>query len=183
MNKAAIAGLLPQCVQSAVSAGSPLEALLDCMDFLHKDSENLLQELETFFNPFQTPDTLLPLLAYWVDLDWLLPSSKAAIFPDNQLNVHTGIDPNRLANLIAYAASLNKRRGTKQGLKAFLQIATGAVNFDIEESLKTPFHILIKADISLGNQKALIELIVEKEKPAYATYVVEFVEFKFEKPK
>jgi phage tail-like protein len=178
MRKREILALLPVCVQSAYAPQSPFDALIECMEYLHGDSEAILDTLEKFFNPMQTPKEFLPLLSYWVDLSWLFTDHVASNAEARRMESPMRIPPQRLAALIVFAASLNKYRGTTQGLKTFLQLATGVNSFEIRESAEVPFHIKVsvKSDSEVRALESFIRLIIDKEKPAFATYSLEFVQ-------
>jgi hypothetical protein len=86
----------------------------------------------------------------------------------------------RLRELIAAAAHLSSWRGTAYGLVRFLEIATGAHGFRLEETVvgkngsPVPFHVRAVAPESATEQRELIERIVKLEKPAYVTWELVF---------
>jgi hypothetical protein len=86
----------------------------------------------------------------------------------------------RLRILITRAADLNTRRGAGAALADFLQIATGCPGFTVEEGAAgadgraKPFHIRIAAPPEAARYGALVALIVEAERPVYATYEIEY---------
>jgi len=179
MKRAEIERLLPSVFRQTLYPGSPLLAVLEVMSALHEPSEDILRRLETFFNPFVTPDHFLPFLAGWVDLDRLFedqtrPSRSTA--PTMPLS--TGMD--RLRALTAMASYLSQWRGTRKGLVLFLEIATGTNGFSIDEEVSgpdhqpIPFHIRINAPESVRMHQPLVERIIESEKPAYVTCELAF---------
>lgn len=165
----------PGTAASAASAsGGPLDALLEVMEMLHAPSEAALADLAQTFDPRRTRDEFVPFLARWVDLDRifeqgdLLGRSGRARAP-----ISTGLG--RLRELTARAAWLSKWRGTLPGLRRFLQIATGEKQFEIRENVDGEgrtrlFHFTVAAPKSLTPHRALLERIIESEKPAYTTY-------------
>jgi phage tail-like protein len=178
MKRNEIAQLLPEVIRRTAQPGSPLSALLEVMEALHAPSEELLARGGSMFNAYQIPDAFVPWLARWVDLDRFLsdaPSTRedAAVhaFP-------SGLG--RLRALIADAARLSQGRGTAQGLVGFLETATGLSGYRIEEEVldergqARAFHICVRAPAQGQRYRALIQQIIEAEKPAYVTYGLEF---------
>ena len=143
-----------------------LAAVLDAMEELHDPSEKLLERLDSYIDPRRAPDDFVTYLAGWVDLDWLALDGT----------VTTG--HGRLREIVALALELSRWRGTARGLIAFLTAATGTAGWVIDESPRDseghrkPFHIVVHAPGSFEDHRALIEGIVESEKPAAVTYKV-----------
>jgi phage tail-like protein len=180
MRRTEIERLLPSVFRQTIYPGSPLLAILDVMSALHEPSEDVLERLETFFNPFRTPDRFVPLLAGWVDLERLFDDSTglSTIAASARAPLSTGL--NRLRALTIMAAYLSQWRGTRKGLVLFLEIATGTSGFIIDESVigpdrrPIPFHIRLIAPESVRPHRALVERIIESEKPAYVTWELAF---------
>jgi phage tail-like protein len=164
MKRTEIARLLPGVFQRALDGG-PLLALLDVMEALHAPSEAVLADLDALFNPYRAPDAFVPLLARWVDLD---------------LPVTTGLG--RMRELVAAGVELSRWRGTARGLRLFLQTATGVKDFVIDERVPgpdgrpRPFHFQVSAPAPLEPHRVLLERIIEREKPAYVTHELRFVQ-------
>ncbi len=180
MNREEIETLLPRVFQHTLHSGSPLNALLEVMELMHAPTEKVLAQLEKFFNVYSAPDIFVPYLARWLDLDRFYPFYCAQ--PEV---LQRSVDPissgtGRLRELIAAAANLSQWRGTAKGLKLFLETATGISGFDITENIDDksdkprPFHIRITAPSEAESHIALIERIVEQEKPAYVSYELAF---------
>lgn len=175
MKRTEIESLLPGIFQQTIRSGDLLAALLNAMETLHAPSEAVLANLERYFDPYRTPDAFVPYLAGWVDLESLLvgvdEEANAASFP-------TGLG--QLRELVAAAAFISKWRGTRRGLLRFLETATGATGFDIDEQvpgandLPRPFHLHVRAPQATQVHRGLIEQVIELEKPAYVTYTLEF---------
>ena len=181
MEQREIEQLLPGIYQRTLHAASPLAALLEVMERLHAPSEAILAQLDSIFDPRRTRDDFVPFLARWVDLSRLFEDpTNGKLSPERARDsISSGLG--RLRELIANAAYLSQWRGTRKGLLLFLQIATGAVAFEIEEQSTSaegqsrPFHILVRAPAETAPDRSLIERIITLEKPAYVTYELEFV--------
>ena len=132
MKKGQIKRLLPAVFQGAVRPGNPLSAILDVMESMHVPSEAALDSLDVNFNPYRAPDAFVPYLASWVDLEVLLdvPRSES---PTSMPSLSTGLG--RLRELTAAAVTLSRWRGTRKGLCLFLETATGAKGFDVDEQV------------------------------------------------
>lgn len=174
-----IAQLLPVVFQRTLNARNPLTGLLEVMEALQAPSEDILQRLDSFFDPRRTKDEFVPYLAYWADLTRLFDETQNASgqYGFSSSSLATGLG--RLRELIASAAYLSQWRGTKKGLLRFLQTATGFGNFDIQENVDLtgkprPFHVSIRAPKESAQYSVLISRIVELEKPAYVTYELSF---------
>ena len=177
MKQSEIKQLLPSILRRTIRPGGPLHALLAVMEDLQGPSEEVLDELERYFDPYRTPDRFVPYLAGWVDLDRLLPESVE----DTQEPSHFPGGLGRLRELIAAAAFLSKWRGTRKGLLAFLETATGQQGFAIRENMtergdQRSFHLAIRAPREAEPYRELIERIVQMEKPAYVTHELHFTD-------
>jgi phage tail-like protein len=177
MKQNSIARLLPAIFQQTIQPGTPLAALLALMERLPAPDEAVLERLETFFNPYQTPANFVPFLASWVDMEWILLEDSqefSSLIPP----LPSGIG--RLRELVASATFLAQWRGTAQGLLSFLEIASGVQGFTIEECVPGPdgrpraFHIAVHAPSATARYQTLLQRIIEAEKPAYVTYDLVF---------
>ena len=177
MKKAQIKRLLPLVFQATVQPGNPLFAILDVMETMHAPSEYALDRLDVTFDPHRAPDAFVPYLASWVDLEVLLDIPRTES-PTSMPSLSTGLG--RLRELTAVAVTLSQWRGTRKGLCLFLETATGAKGFEVDEQVAgtdgkvKPFHLRIRAPKELAEHRILIERIVELEKPAYVTYELGF---------
>ncbi len=166
---------LPAVFQRTVHAGNPLATFLGAMEILHEPSEKVLTGVDQFFDARRTPDEFVPFLAQWVNLDRIF-SADVTIELDSPLMPKIG----HLRELVANATYLSQWRGTKKGMLLFLQTATGAKDFEIEERVKggdgqiRPFHLKIRAPQTTKAQVELIKRIIESEKPIHLTYELEF---------
>jgi phage tail-like protein len=178
MKRKEIEQLLPVVFQRTIHPGSPLLTLLEVMEALHVPSEEILAHLEDYLNPYRAPDRLVPFLAYWVDLGRLLQYAPGTFAPTSPSAFPSGLG--RLRDLVMQAAYLSKWRGTARGLLHFLEVATGMVGFSIDEQVPgadgrpLPFHMQVQAPAAAESYRALVEAIVEMEKPAYVTYELVF---------
>ena len=163
MKRNDIEQLLPGIFQRTLHEGGPLVALLEVMEGLHAPSEAALVGLPALFDPRRTPERFVPFLARWVDLG---------------VPVTTGLGRQR--ELVAAAVELSRWRGTARGLRLFLRTATGSDAFVIEEQVPgkdgrpRPFHLRVRAPAELAPHRAMVEAIIEREKPAYVTYELHF---------
>lgn len=137
-----------------------LSALLGVMEILQEPEEAILDNLDRYFDPDLVPDekrsTFLPFLAHWVDMDWLLPKSG-----EYEAGLYC------LHSLILSARRLASVRGTRKGLKQFLETATGQSGYHVQEDPERPFHIIIHCPAVSEKMRALVKRIAAGEKPAY----------------
>ena len=134
MRRTEIERLLPEVFRATVADGAPLGAVLDVMAQLHEPDEAVLAELDAYFDPARTEDRFVPLLARWVDLERLFVQSATGRTDTGEREpISTG--HGRLRELISRAAFLSQWRGTRTGLIAFLETATGASGFTIDEQV------------------------------------------------
>jgi phage tail-like protein len=178
MKSERIQRLLPAVIARTASGQSPLAAILAAMEQMHAPTEDLLSNLDCFFDPLRAPAAFVPYLASWVDLDSLL--AERADKTGAAYSLSTGLG--RLRELTASAAMLSQWRGTRRGLQAYLQIATGVQGFKIEENISGPdnspraYHLRITVPHQAAMHSALIKQIITLEKPAYVTHELVFAE-------
>jgi phage tail-like protein len=186
MKRNEIEQLLPEVFRRTIRPGNPLDALLAVMAALHAPSEEVLAELDLYLDPYRTPDTFVPYLARWVDLQRFLAELPEPEGEDQTsgapLSVPFAGGLGRLRDLITAAATLSKWRGTAKGLLRFLETATGVQGFEIDEAVPgpdgkpKPFHLRVQAPAKAKPYRAVIQRIIEMEKPAYVTYELTFSE-------
>lgn len=177
MRRPDIDALLPAVYQDAVSANSPLDAVLEVAARLPEPVERILADEDQLFDPRRAPADMVPFLASWVDLGRFL-GQRRADGSGGQLPSGLG----HLRELTAAAAELSRYRGTRYGLIRFLEIATGAYGFRIQENVDRngepqPFHLLLTAPGGTEPYTGLIHAIVAFEKPAYVTYAPDELQF------
>jgi phage tail-like protein len=180
MKRNAIELLLPEILRRTVRPENPLEAILQTMEDLHAPSIEILGHLDSYLDPYRTPDPFVAYLARWLDLERLFddPTDDYTAPEDGRNPISSGLG--RLRELIASAAYLSQWRGTRQGLLRFLQVATGFAEFAIDEQVPgkngelLPFHIRVRAPRGARIHRTLVERIITLEKPAYVTYELDF---------
>lgn len=171
MRSAEIELLLPEIFRRTVRDAGPTASLLGVMEALHRPADQVLGELDSYFDPYRTDDDFVPFLAWWVDLGRYLVEapdrrSRHLPFPSG-----TG----RLRELVRAASYLSQWRGTANGLIRFLETATGISGFHVTENVDSasrerPFHIVVHAPADAERYRALVDRIIELEKPAYVTH-------------
>ena len=171
MKRSEILTLLPEIFQRTAHEGNLLTMLLDVMEQMHAPDEAVLATLDRYFDPYRAPDAFVPFLATWVELGELLREVPEGVVPEVREPFPGGIG--RLRSLIATAAYLSQWRGTRQALLRFLETATGATGFLIDEELR-PYHLVITAPATTKQYALLLQKIIELEKPAYVTYELVF---------
>lgn len=191
MKQNEIERLLPDVFQRAALPGSPLRAFLAAMEELHAPCEELLADLGRVLDPRVAPPPLVPFLARWVDLGWLLARSAGPreVGPD-LVTSSSGLG--WLRELVAAAPRLAGLSGTAPGLVAFLEVATGRTGFAVDEEVRgepadhegggggeergapRPFHVRVRAPAAARPQETLIHRIIQFEIPAHLTYELEF---------
>lgn len=167
MHSKTIERLLPAAYQRAAKQEpSVLAALLEVMELLHAPDEEVIEEFDALFGAYTTRDGLLPFLAGWVALDYLVGVRRPGA-ADPLL-----VPPARMRDLIAEAASLAQERGTPAGLCRFLELATGVRGFEITEPPGAAFHFVVRMPPAAQPYRGVVELIVQHEKPAATTFEV-----------
>lgn len=182
MKQSEIIQLLPGVFQRTARPDSLLAGLLAAMETLQEPAEEVLANLDAYFDPYRAPNYFVPFLAQWVDLGWLvsMPSPDRSAASPTSPPFPSGIA--RLRNLIANAAYLSRWRGTAHGLCRFLEIATGLIGFKVDEQVRgpdgqiRPFHLHVYAPGESQRYSTLVEQIIQSEKPAYVTYELTFDE-------
>jgi phage tail-like protein len=170
--------------QAARDEENPLTALLGVMEKLHAIDEEILAGFGRYVDPRRTKDEFLPYLATWVDYAWLVLDPSDNPYADVQRPFTGGLG--RLRELIAWAASESKWRGTSVGLVRMLERATGVEGYRVEETVyrvektrdgdvkrQLPFQVRVIAPPEAEPYLELIERIVEHEKPAHVIATVE----------
>ncbi|MGH2479660.1 MAG: phage tail protein, partial [Ktedonobacteraceae bacterium] len=147
MKQNEIAQLLPAIFQQTIQQGTPLFALLGVMESLPAPDEAILNQIETCFNPYQAPDSFVPFLASWVDMEWILLENSEEF---TKLTPPLPSGMGRLRELVATATFLAQWRGTARGLLRFLETASGVQGFLVQEQVPgpdgrpRPFHIAVQ---------------------------------------
>jgi phage tail-like protein len=129
--------------------------------------EGMVGNLDYYFDPDITPEECLPWLASWfgLALDERWPEIKRR-------------------ELIRSAVNLYQWRGTKHGLSEFIRLYTG-VSPDIlelgiggkeaQKEMASVFIVRVKKTDTAEMDPGVLSSIIEMEKPAHASYRIEFV--------
>jgi phage tail-like protein len=172
MKSADIDRLLPGVFQQTLEdEHGPLRALLNVMADLHEPVEQLLDSVDSVFDPYRTPDAFVAYLAGWLDLTYLLVQGPQG---SHDYALPSGIA--NLRELVNAGSDLIRWRGTSRGLLQFLETATGSTGFRIEdqvldeEGMVRPFHIRIYIPAEAEQYRPLIDTIVRADRPAHVTY-------------
>src|SRR5215468_1137969 len=99
MKQTEIEQLLPGVFQRTVVPSGVLATLLEVMETLHAPAEEVLRELDAYFDPRRTANRFVPFLAGWADLDTLL--SESSVSEPDAPTFPTGLG--RLRELVADA--------------------------------------------------------------------------------
>jgi len=169
----AIVERLPDVFKQAAASEhkrNPLPALLGVMEDLHARDEEILSGFGRYVDSRRTPDEFVPYLAAWVDYAWLLLDPPDNPYADVIRPFAGGLG--RLRELIAWAASESKWRGTRAGLVRLLERATGVEGYRVEETA-LPFRVRVIAPREAERYFELVERIVEHEKPAHVVATAE----------
>jgi phage tail-like protein len=119
--------------------------------------EQIVDNFDLYLDPHTAPPSFLDQLARWLDLTldekWPLEKRRA---------------------VVAEAAALYHRRGTRWTLSRFLEIYTGAVP-EIIEPEDEPFFFRVVLRVPLGHDVdyTTVERIIQANKPAHTTYSLE----------
>lgn len=161
MARTSLREVLPQVFASGADAG-PLAALVAAADGMHQPVNDVLDHLETRFDPMRAPDPMVCYLASWVDLDWLtLPESPTR----SRSTLPGGTAP--LRDLLVESADLASRRGTAGGIVRFLELATRRTGFRVEDA--GGFHLRVHLPAGAADLADTVERIVAVIKPAHIT--------------
>lgn len=168
-----IAALLPAVFRNALPGDTTMAALLDAMEVLQDPVERRLASVDGVFDALTTSDPFAPMLARWVDLEWLYADEdQTDPFAAAQSWFESGLPIGRLRLLIEESHRFAQERGTARELVRFLEIATGVDGFSVDDAITggAPFHLRVLVPPAAQNHMSLIERIVNTEKPAYATW-------------
>ena len=173
---------LPEVFRRTVRPENPLEIILGIMEKLHEPGEQVLDILDMYFDPRRTKNVMVPFMSYWINLEWLLTEEQKNgknLTPSNLEPLTNGLG--RLRELIANGSYLSKWRGTADGLKLFIIIATGVkyleiqINTTNDHGKSVPYHFMIKIEKDARRFEPVLDIIIEHEKPAYTTYEIVYV--------
>src|SRR6266536_2118660 len=172
MQRPAVDRMLPAVFRRALPAAgdSPLDAVLDTMVELHRHPESVLASLDLYLNPRRTPvNGMVPYLAGWLDLDFLFAERGEPYAATTASPLGSGLGC--LRELVAVGDELGQWRGTRRGLRLFLQAATGVDGFEVDDS-SAPAHLRVTVPAAAAPFRQLVERIVAAEKPVHLTHEV-----------
>ena len=180
MKSEAIVRLLPVVFQGVATPNSPLLGILGAMETLHAPSEEILRTVAEVADPRSAPEHFLPYLSRWANLDWLFEPMLEDWKRDTRQPVPFPPGVGAMRELIALGYLLNRESGTSAGLRFFLATATGVSGFSIEENplrddgSPAPFHVRVLAPAAALPYRAIVDRIIQFEKPAHISYELEF---------
>lgn len=152
---------LPQVFASGAETG-PLFALTTAADGMHRPVNDVLDNLDSRFDPMRASDAMVCYLASWVDLDWLtLPESATR----SRSTLRAGAAP--LRDLLQESADLASRRGTAPGMIRFLELATRRTGFRVEDA--GGFHLRVHLPADAADLAEEVTRIAAAIKPAHVT--------------
>lgn len=163
-----IARLLPDIFQAVAGSQGPLDGFLAAQEALHEPSERAISGFAERLDPRTAPPSFVYMLAHWMGLSYLLDGSEGAP------RFAGGVG--RLRELIATTAANGKARGSMTGIVRMLETASGQRGFSIESDPEQAYHVHIRAPAGSAALRSVIERIIEAEKPAFATYELQFAE-------
>lgn len=156
--------LLPEVIRRGAGQGTPLGAILAVMESMHEPAEVALLGLPAMLDPQATRDDFVPFLASWVGLDAVIPDGA-------EFEAGTG----RLRQLVVTSAARARRRGTLDGLRETLVIATGRNDITVDDTVigpdgaVVPFHVEVVVPADGVILLDLVNRLVGHEKPAFVT--------------
>ncbi|GAB4196367.1 MAG: hypothetical protein OHK0022_13780 [Roseiflexaceae bacterium] len=145
-----------------------LERFLMIFESILTPIEQQIDQINLYFDPQITPEELLPWLSTWF----------ALVLNDNWPVAHR-------RELIRSASELYRWRGTKQGLRRYLEICTGITpritepQDTISEAQPLPayvFRVSMIVDNPETFDRRMVELIIESQKPAHTSYILELLQ-------
>ncbi len=121
--------------------------------------EQMIDNFDLYLDPRTTPAFFLECLASWLDLT---------------LDEKWSLEKRRV--LVAEAAELYWRRGTRWSLSRHLEIYTGIAP-EIIESPDRPhyFQVVLRVPPGQSVDRAMVERIIRANQPAHTTYKLEIV--------
>ena len=139
-----------------------LLALLDVMTGMLGPDLEVLAELGTYFDRYQAPDAFVPLLASWLDLDWLFPRLPTRLDAAAAREI-SPLELGRLRELVAAATRLALVRGTAQGLLDFMETATNVRGLAVDEHVPMKDNAQKRSDDPVKERGFHLRVWVPKE--------------------
>lgn len=160
MTPSQILTLLPHAFQASEQAAdspTPLSALLAVMAAMHEPTEEVLERYVELFAPASSPEKHFPLMGTWLTERYL-----------------GSLDATCERELLLELGTLQSLRGTPRSLLLMLRLVTGSTAVTVSESERVPFHVTVRAPMSLRPQAALLNAVLDEHKPAHITYELVF---------
>jgi phage tail-like protein len=146
-----------------------LLALLEVMTGLQNPDLEVLAELDTYFDRYQAPEAFVPLLASWLDLDWLFIRQPERLDAAAAREI-SPLEIGRLRELVAGATRFIRLRGTAAGLLDFMETATGVAGLAVDEHVPgRSFHLRLWVPGPGEPWRATLAHMLQVLKPAYST--------------
>lgn len=145
-----------------------LERFLMIFESIMMPIEQQIDQINLYFDPQITPEELLPWLSTWF----------ALVLNENWPIAHR-------RELIRSASELYRWRGTKQGLRRYLEICTGITPRitepqdtvkDAEQLPAYVFRVSMIIDHPETFDRRMVELIIEAQKPAHTSYILDLLQ-------
>ncbi len=145
-----------------------LERFLMIFESILMPIEQQIDQINLYFDPRIAPEELLPWLSTWF----------ALVLNENWPVAHR-------RELIRSASELYRWRGTKQGLRRYLEICTGIMPLITEPQDSTGdaqplpayvFRVSLIVDNPDTFDRRMVELIIEAQKPAHTSYILDLLQ-------
>jgi len=159
---------LPPAMRATLAPGTPMHDIVAVMSGIVAERAAVIDAAASLFDPSTTPEAFLPWLAEWYGFDWLfvdpadprraLPMARA--FP-------TGAA--RLRALLVAWPQLTHRRGSADGLRLTLELATGLQSIAVHHVPARQHVSAFLLNRSSDLQPWLARLIAS-ERPAHMTW-------------
>lgn len=162
VSAAAIAGLLPPVLRAGAVQDGPMAGLVDAMSAMLAPRAELIDDGAQTLQPLTAPERLLPWIAHVFGYGCLFQNA-----PDLAQGFPTGAA--RLRQFLANFEVLHHLRGTTEGLRLALTLATGESAIGIEEDAER-LHLAISAPASLRPHREWLGRLIAAERPAHLTW-------------
>jgi hypothetical protein len=144
-----------------------LLALLEVMVELQRPDLEVLAELDTYFDRYQAPEAFVPLLASWLDLDWLFTLQPERLDAAAAREI-SPLEIGRLRELVAAATHFARLRGTAQCLLDFMETATNVHGLAVDDRVpERSFYLRVWVPPEGKPWRAILRRMLDVLKPAY----------------
>lgn len=165
-------GLLPRVMRAGVAATGPMAGLIDSMAALMGPRAEMISAGRSLFDPMTAPEAMLPFLAHWLGRGALF---RDPMDPRRSLGLDDGFPPGveRLRLFLAAVPMLDDLRGSTDGLRAVLRIATGHTDLTVHDNLLA-CHVTVAAPAGLIPVTSWLSRVIAAERPAHMTWSLSF---------